>query len=405
MSSSEAALTLTGLRDELPITRHVAYLQTGGHSPTPESVLRTVHDEMAREAEFHGVPAVAAERAGKEARARAALATMLRVRPDELGITPSTSQAMLRVLHSLHWREGDEFVITNLEHVSVVRNAWALRYQRGVKTNVVPADRGDSVLLERLAAALTERTKLFCISHLASPDGRLLPVAEAAGLAHERGVPVVVDAAQSLGQFPVDVPALGCDFLVGSGHKWLLGPMGVGFVWVAPHQLSTFLPTLLSDADPWAPPGTAAPPPSAARRAEGGTHNAALIIGLGRAVENLAAIGLDTIAAHAQRLTTLFREQVAGLARVHLLTPTAPGQSAGITTLTFDGYDATALRGLVGYIYEQHRTIVKFQWLTAPMDPGKLGMRISIAGFNNEDEVRGLVTALQEGVPRFGAAD
>ena len=106
MSSSGAALTLAGLRDQLPITRHVAYLQTGGHSPTPESVLRTVHDEMAREAEFHGVPAVAAERAEKEARARAALATMLHVRPDELGITPSTSQAMLRVLHSLHWREG-----------------------------------------------------------------------------------------------------------------------------------------------------------------------------------------------------------------------------------------------------------------------------------------------------------
>ncbi len=404
MLSSGAALTLAGLRDQLPITRHVAYLQTGGHSPTPESVLWTVHDEMAREAEFHGVPAVAAERAEKEARARAALATMLHVQPDELAITPSTSQAMLRVLHSLHWREGDEFVITNLEHVSVARNAWALRDQRGVTTKVVPADCGDTVLLERLAATLTERTKLLCISHLASPDGRLLPVAEAAALARERGVPVVVDAAQSLGQFPVDVP-LGCDFLVGSGHKWLLGPMGVGFVWVAPHQLPTFFPTLLSDADPWAPPGTAAPTPSAARRAEGGTHNAALIIGLGRAVENLAAIGLDTIAAHTQRLTTLFREQVAGLARVHLLTPTAPGQSAGITTLTFDGYDATALRGLVGYIYEQHRTIVKFQWLTAPMDPSKLGMRVSIAGFNNEGEVRGLVTALQEGVPRFGAAD
>ena len=74
MSSSGAVLTLAGLRDQLPITRHVAYLQTGGHSPTPESVLRTVHDEMAREAEFHGVPAVAAERAEKEARARASLA-------------------------------------------------------------------------------------------------------------------------------------------------------------------------------------------------------------------------------------------------------------------------------------------------------------------------------------------
>ena len=401
MSTGRTALTLADLRDQLPITHHVAYLQTGGHSPTPQSVLRTVHEEMSREAEFHGVPAVAAERAEKEARARAALATMLHVRPDELAITPSTSQAMLRVLHNLRWREGDEFVITNLEHVSVVRNAWALRDQRGVRTKVVPADRGDTVLLERLAAALTDRTKLVCISHLASPDGRLLPVAAAAALAHERGVPVVVDAAQSLGQFPVDVPALGCDFLVGSGHKWLLGPMGVGFVWVAPHQLPTFLPTFLSDSDPWAPPGTPAPPPSAARRAEGGTHNAALIIGLGRAVENLSAIGLDTIAAHAQRLTTLFREQVAGLPRVRILTPTEPGQSAGITTLTFDGYDATALRGLVAYIYEQHNTIVKFQWLTAPMDPGKLGMRVSIAGFNSEDEVRGLALALQQGVPRF----
>ncbi|MAG34837.1 MAG: hypothetical protein CL878_01085 [Dehalococcoidia bacterium] len=402
MSPSGAALTLEDLRDQLPITQHVAYLQTGGHSPTPESVLRTVYDEMTREAHLHGVPAVAAERAEKEGTARAALARFLHVQPDELAMTPSTSQAMLRVLHNLRWHEGDEFVITNLEHVSVVRNSWALRDQRGVNTKVVPADQGDAVLLESLEAALTERTKLFCISHLASPEGRLLPVAEAAALAHERGVPVVVDAAQSLGQFPVDVPSLGCDFLVGSGHKWLLGPMGIGFVWVAADQLPTFQPALLSDAEPWAPPGTSAPPPSAARRAEGGTHNAAMIIGLGRAVENLSAIGLDTIQAHVNRLTKLLREQVGVLERVNILTPTEPGRSAGITTLTFDGYREADLRGLVTYIHEQHNTIVKFQWLTAPMDPDKLGMRISVAGFNTEDEVRGLIAALREGVPRFG---
>jgi cysteine desulfurase/selenocysteine lyase len=131
---------------------------------------------------------------------------------------------MRQVSQAMHWSEGDEFLSTNLEHVSIVSMGWALEKDNGVTFTTVEADQGDAEFLETLKSSLSERTKLLCISHVASPDGRILPVAEAAELAHERGIPIVVDTAQSLGQFPVDVPALNCDYMVGSGHKWPSGP-------------------------------------------------------------------------------------------------------------------------------------------------------------------------------------
>jgi cysteine desulfurase/selenocysteine lyase len=235
---------------------------------------------------------------------------------------------------------------------------------------------------------------------VASPDGRILPVVEAAELAHERGVPVVVDTAQSLGQFPVDVPALNCDFMVGSAHKWLLGPRGVGILWVASDQLPSFRPNPVPEMEPWTMPDAPLEPATAQRMAEKGTNNTAMVIGTGRAIEIMEEIGTDTIVVHTARLSAILREGASEIEGVNILTPMEPGRSAGITTLTFDGYGPDDLRELVGWTYSEHNATVKFQWLTAPLDLDKIGMRISVSAINSENEVRGLVEALREGTSR-----
>ena len=390
-------MTLQSLRDELPITEKVAYLNTGSHGPPPDSVLASVAEEMALQAHNYGLPSVSAPQGAREKAAREGLARFIGAKPEEVAMTPNTTQAMRQVSQSVGWSEGDEFMVTSLEHVSTVSLGSALQADVGVTMTVVEADQGDAEFLETLKSSLSERTRLLCISHVASPDGRILPVAEAAELAHERGVPVVVDVAQSLGQFPVDVPALGCDFMIGSGHKWLLGPMGVGILWVASDQLPSFKPNPVPEREPWSPLDSPIEAPTAARMAEKGTHNTAMVIGTGRAVEIIDEIGADTIAAHTGRLSAALREAAEDMDGVNILTPMEPGRSAGITTLTFDGYSPADLQALVARIYEKHNTIVKFQWLTAPMSVDKIGMRISVSAFNTEDEVMGLVEALREG--------
>ena len=390
-------MTLQSLRDELPITGKVAYLNTGSHGPPPDSVLASVAEEMALQAHNYGLPSVSAPQGAREKAARDGLASFIGAKPEEVAMTPNTTQAMRQVSQSIGWSEGDEFMVTSLEHVSTVSLGSALQQDVGVTMTVVEADQGDAEFLETLKSSLSERTRLLCISHVASPDGRILPVAEAAELAHERGVPVVVDVAQSIGQFPVDVPALGCDFMIGSGHKWLLGPMGVGILWVASDQLPSFKPNPVPEREPWSPLDSPIEAPTAARMAEKGTHNTAMVIGTGRAVEIIDEIGVDTIAAHTGRLSAALREAAQDMDGVNILTPMEPGRSAGITTLTFDGYSPADLQALVARIYEKHNTMVKFQWLTAPMSVDKIGMRISVSAFNTEDEVMGLVEALREG--------
>lgn len=392
-------MTVEQLRQELPMTKEVAYFQTGTYGPTPDSVLRTVREVMETEA-HHGpaTPAARQSHIAREAAARSGLAKLLNTQEEELAIVTNTSQSMQHVIRGIRWQPGDELIMTSLEHVSTYGVSHELANEYGVTVKVIEGDQGDDVLLESLSAALTERSKLVCISHISSPDGRLLPVREAADIAHDWGAPVVLDAAQSVGQMPVDLAALHCDFVVGSGHKWLLGPMGTGYVVIAAQQLPTFRPNFIPDRNPWTLAGVATPMPTARSRIEIGTYNHALVVGLGRAVEIAEDIGLETIQTMAAALTRTLRNEVAKIDRVRIITPLEEGQSAGITSLMFDGFTKKEMDTLVERLHARQKLVVKAQWLTAPPDPVKVAMRISVAAYNTQAEVARLVEGIEEGL-------
>ena len=391
-------MTVEQLRQDLPMTGEVAYFQTGTYGPASDSVLQAVREAMEGEAR-HG-PATTAGRLAhrdKEAAARSGLARMLNVKEEELSVDTNTSRAMQQIVRGLDWQAGDEFVMTSLEHVSTYGLSHSLTQEHGVTVKVLEAELlTDEELLAELAAALNEHTRLICLSHIASPDGRLLPIKEAAAIAHDAGVPVVLDLAQSVGQMPVDLAALDCDFAVGSGHKWLLGPMGTGYIFVSERQISGFRPNLIPDRSPWTLGGDPTPAPTARSRTEIGTYNHALVVGLGRAVEIVQSIGLDTMQARIADLTRRLRRGVAQFDRARIITPLEPEKSAGITSVMFDGYTKTDMDGLVARLQERHQALVKAQWLTAPPDPVKIAMRISVAAFNNEIEVDRLLEGIDE---------
>ncbi|MEM7125315.1 MAG: aminotransferase class V-fold PLP-dependent enzyme [Chloroflexota bacterium] len=391
--------TVEELRQDLPMTQAVAYFQTGTYGATSNTVLGTVSEAMMTEA-HHGpaTPLGRASHVEREIDARARLARLLNIPDDELAITTNTSRSMQLVIHSIDWQPGDEFIMTSSEHVSTYGISHELQNEYGVTVKVIPADQGDDVLLESLSGALTERTKLFCISHISSPDGCLLPVRETADVSHEWGVPVVLDVAQTVGQIPVDLAALDCDYVVGSGHKWLLGPMGTGFVTVSKKRLSGYRPNFIPDRSPWALAGTSTPDATARSRSEIGTYNHALVVGLGKAAEIADSIGLDTIQSTAAGLTKTLRDGVATMDRARIITSLEEGKYAGITSLMFDGFTKTEMDALVGRLYEEQKVVVKAQWLTAPPDPVKVAMRISVAAYNTQDEVDRLLTGLEEGL-------
>ena len=389
------------------MTEEVGYFQTGTYGPASDSVLQAVRETMEKEAR-HG-PATPAGRQAhveREASARRGLARMLNVREEELSIDTNTSRAMQQIVRGLNWQPGDEFIMTSLEHVSTYGLSYSLTQDHGVTIKVLEGDQEDEALLADIASALSERTRLLCLSHIASPNGRLLPVEEAAAIAHDAGVPVLLDLAQSVGQMPVDISALDCDFAVGSGHKWLLGPMGTGYIFVSERQMSGFRPNFIPDRSPWSLADAPTPTATARSRTEIGTYNHALVVGLGRAVEIMESIGLDTMQARIADLTRRLRIGIAQLNRarvaangseqIKMITPLDPENSAGITSLMFDGYSKTDMDSLVERLHDRHRVVVKSQWLTAPPDPVKVAMRISVAAFNNEDEVDRLLEGIED---------
>ena len=380
------------------MTGEVAYFQTGTYGPASDSVLQAVREAMEGEAR-HG-PATTAGRLAhreREAAARSGLARLLNVKEEELSIDTNTSRAMQQIVRGLDWQPGDEFLMTSLEHVSTYGLSYSLTQEHGVTVKVLEAELlSDDALLAELAAALNERTRLICLSHIASPDGRLLPIKEAAAIAHDAGVPVMLDLAQSAGQMPVDLAALDCDFAVGSGHKWLLGPMGTGYIFVSERQMSGFRPNLIPDRSPWTLADDPTPAPTARSRTEIGTYNHALVVGLGRAVEIMQSIGLDTIQARIADLSRRLRRGVAQIDRARIITPLEPQKSAGITSVMFDGYTKPDMDGLVARLQERHQALVKAQWLTAPPDPVKVAMRISVAAFNDESEIDRLLEGMDE---------
>ena len=388
-------MTVEQLRQDLPMTAEVGYFQTGTYGPATDSVLQAVRETMETEAR-HGPATTAGRQAHteREAAARNGLARMLNVKEEELGIETNTSRAMQQIVRGLAWQPGDEFVMTSLEHVSTYGLSHSLEQEYGVKTIELESEVEDEQLLSDLAHALNDRTRLICLSHIASPNGRLLPVQEAAAIAHDAGVPVMLDLAQSVGQMPVDLQELDCDFAVGSGHKWLLGPMGTGYMFISEKQIPGFRPNLIPDRSPWALPDDPTPAPTARSRTEIGTYNHALVVGLGRAVEIMESIGLDKMQLRIANLTHRLRSGLTQIDRARIITPLDMEKSAGITTVMFDQFTKTDMDGLVAQLQDRHRTVVKSQWLTAPVDPVKVGMRISVAAFNNETEVDRLLEGI-----------
>lgn len=229
---------------------------------------------------------------------------------------------------------GDRVVRTAYDHNAVRRPVHLLREERGVRETVLSGRADGSVDLDEAERAL-EGARLLVLPHASNVLGQLLPVAELAGRARERGALVLLDAAQSAGHLPLDAAALGVDLLAFTGHKGLLGPQGTGGLWV---REGVELPPLLAGGT-GADSSDPAMPAALPDRLEAGTQNGPGLAGLLAGVRWVAARGPAALHAEEARLKARLREALEAAPGVRLRSPAAP-DGAGIVTLTVDGVDA-----------------------------------------------------------------
>ncbi len=385
-----AASRLAALRDRIPLLREVAYFQTGSLAP----LITGVRDAMVFALETEGTTALAGPGAysafhQQAEQHRSRLAAFLGAGPAEIGWATNTTTALRYAIDSLDWHPGDTLITTNREHISTRSLQRGLEDRRSVGTSSIEASGGDDRFLSELERCLsTERSpRLVLMSHVSCQDGRRLPVAEAARLAHDRGIPVLVDGAQSLGQFPIDLREIDCDMLVGSAHKWLLGPAGLGFLYVADRGLAPFSPPFamapLDQARSCS--GTGRGPVAAGM--ELGTAGMAAQAGLAAALDEIDRIGLPYLQHHVARLTGQLRAELQTLPGISLLSPAEPALGCGIVGFTIAGSDHARLTSIVAALWESDRVVAKVQ-VEHP------SIRVSIAAFNTEDDVCRLTRAL-----------
>ena len=361
-------------------TNDYAYLNSGGSGPPPDYVIEAMQradDLCSGPAYLEGV-GLYAHQAQTNSRAREAAARL--VGADDVALTQNTTHGMNLGIGSIDWREGDEVVSATTEHPGCLVPLHNLKGRFGVKVNLVSSP----VTPEKIEASLTPRTRLVAFSHVDWTNGAVLPLQEICALSRERDVLTLVDGAQSVGNIPVDVPGAGADMYAFTGHKWMLGPEGMGAFYVRP-GLPVYSPNVgflsLPTPEDFDVEGNYELR-SDARRFEASTMSPILAGGFAAAAEatcERGEAGFDAIRHRAELLTGLLSE----LPRVTLRSP-RPAQS-GLLSFEVEGVE---VKEAAERLLEQ-RFIVRYI-------PGPDScVRASTHLFNTEEELEALAEAVR----------
>jgi cysteine desulfurase/selenocysteine lyase len=324
-------------RAETPGVEHVAHLNNAGAALSPEPVLEAVFEHLRREATIGGYEAKA-EREDRIEHTYDAIATLIGAQRDEIAIVENATRAWDMAFYAMNFREGDRILTTRAEYAS---NYIALRQvadRTGAALVVVPDDEHGQVDVTALASMLDERVKLVSLVHVPTHGGLVNPAAAVGALTREAGVPLLLDACQSVGQMPIDVGGIGCDMLSATGRKFLRGPRGTGFLWVRRELIEGLEPPLLDlHAAEWQADGSYRIRPDA-RRFENWETNYATKIGLGVAVDYALAWGLEAIRERVYALAADLRRQLDATPGVR--THDLGEERCAIVTFSVDGRPA-----------------------------------------------------------------
>lgn len=314
----------------------------------------------------------------------------------EIIFTRGTTTALNTVAYSYaraNLREGDEIVISYMEHHSNIIPWQQAAKATGATLKYIPLQEDGTISLEDVRATVTDNTKIVALTLVSNVLGVMNPIKEIAQIAHEKGAVIVVDGAQGVPHKKVDVQDLDCDFLGFSGHK-MCGPTGIGVLYGKKHLLEKMEPVEfggemidfveLYDSTwkelPW--------------KFEGGTPIIAGAIGLGAAIDFLEEIGMDNIEAHEHRLAAYAMEKMSTVEGLTIYGPKDPNKRAGLVTFNLADvhpHDVATVLDAEGIAVRagHHCAQVLMKWLNVTATA-----RASFYLYNSEEDIDKLVQGL-----------
>jgi isopenicillin-N epimerase len=324
-------------------------LNNGGVSPSPTHVL----DAMVRDLRFSNVAPVHHMWDVLEPRiegVRRELAREFGCEPDELAITRNASESMETLIFGLDLKRGDEVIVTTQNYPRML-TSWEQRARRDgiVITRItfeVPP-RSMAYVVDRFRQAITPRTRVIEVPHITNLTGQIMPVRELVRLARAQNIEVLVDGAHSFAHFPFTRDELECDWFGTSLHKWLLAPIGTGFLYVRRSRIPSLWPLMAAPA---------AMDANIRKYEEIGTHPAANHNAIAVALAFHRAIGAERKAARLRFLRDRWARRLTKASdRLRVLTPLDdPRQACGIGLLHVEGIEVPKM---VAHLWDKHRII------------------------------------------------
>jgi selenocysteine lyase/cysteine desulfurase len=324
------------LRALTPGCSQRTHLNNAGAALMSTPTITTMTDYLCREAQINGYEA-ADEAAGQIAAVYESLAQLLGASPSQLALFDNSTHAWNAAFYSIPLRTGDRILTGRNEYGSNVLAYLQIAQRTGAEVVVVPDDDTGQIDVDALANLIDEHTKLIGLTWVPTAGGLVNPAAEVGRLARAADVLYLLDATQAVGQFPIDVSAIGCDLLTGTGRKFLRGPRGTGFLYAGDRAIDRLEPFVAEIRSATWDGGRSFTWVDGARRFETWENSYINILGLGTAVRQALDIGLDWIGTRSAALGSRLR---GGLAQIDGVTVHDLGrEQCAIVTARVAGMD------------------------------------------------------------------
>ena len=380
------------LRAETPGCAHVLHLNAAGSALPSQRTLDATLDHLRLEAEIGGYEAAAKANDQLEG-FYPAVARLIGAASDEIAFVENATRAWDLAFYSLEFKPGDRILTAVSEYSSNYISYLQVARKTGAEIVVVPDDRHGQIDLGALERAIDKKTKLVSISHVPTHGGLVQPAEAVGKIVNDAGVLYLLDACQSVGQLPVDVKKIGCDFLSMTGRKYLRGPRGTGFLYAKRATTAKIEPVFLDNhAAKWTGDNEYTLRTDA-RRFENWERYFAGVIGLKVATDQANELGMGGIWTRLRALSGGLRERLSGLKGIAL---TDLGKVKGaIVTFAVEGGDHLAIKEK---LRQQAINVTVSTQFSSRLDLRNRGLvnvlRASVHVYNTEAELDRFVTAL-----------
>lgn len=384
-------MDLEKIRSQIPVLAHTAYMNTGWSGPPPRQVAQAMKDRIDLELEKGPIMPEVLE-AGREIQyqAREAAAKVFNATVDEVLVTRNTTEGLNIVLSGLDWNHGDEIVICDMEHGSVIAPTQLIGQRYGLPIKVVHLEMSDSseVILTKIEDALTSKTRMVFISHILYATGRRMPAEELRKVTKDRGILLMLDGAQTGGHIELDMYRSGFDFYSIPGQKWLLGYEGSGALFIRREHLERIHPAHTGGRG-IARPADAnyfQPVSDSMEKFLGGSVSVPVQLAFLEATKFVQAVGIRNIEERNLTLADSAKAKLAEIPGVTVNSPLERSASSGLVSFAISGQEPVPV---VEQLWANHRLVVRQVGNPA-------GVRASLHFFNTEDEVDLLVGGVRE---------